>query len=98
MADITLATRSEILDKVKTLVDQLIAVNEAAKQLQPALVGLSDADAADTIEKLLDSGGLATTTDGTGDTISDEIVAILYGTVTVTVNGTATALSWTHTT
>lgn len=97
MAAMTTTTRAVILDKALSLMNQLIAINEAAKTLAPSLVGLSDADAADTVNKLLASGGLATDTAGAGNTISDEIVAILYGTVTVSVNGTATALSWTHT-
>ena len=97
MAAITIATRAVIIDKVKDLVNQLEAINDAAKQMQPALVGLSKADVTDTIDKLLAAGGLATGTTGALDTISDEIVAILYGTITVLVNGTATALSWTHT-
>jgi hypothetical protein len=97
MADITVATRAVILAKIKSMVNQLEAINDSAAQLQTSLVGLGDADAADTINKLLTGGGLATTTDGTGDTLSDEIVGVLYGNVTVSVNGTATALSWTHT-
>ena len=97
MADITTATRKVILQKVRDMVDQLLAINDGAATLASSLTNLSDADAADTVDKLLTGGGLATSTDGSGDTLSDEIVAILYGTVTVSVSGTATALSWTHT-
>ena len=96
MAAISTATRAVILDKVLSLANQLIAVNEAAKALVPSLVGLSDADAADTIDKLLSAGGIGTGA-GTGDTISDEIIQILNAAITVSVSGTATALSWTHT-
>ena len=96
MAAINTTSRRIILEKIALLVAELTAINARAIEMETALDGLSDDDAADTINKLLTAGGLATTTDGTGDTISDEIVAILYGTINVSVNGTATALSWTH--
>jgi len=94
MADQSFANRRIILRKVQGLVNELIQVNEAAYRVaQTCINGGVLADAEEKVEPMLATCGLATGVAGTTDTISDVIVAILYGALTdVTVGA---PLSWT---
>ena len=99
MAAITTAKRKTILLKVRALVDELIRLNDGAAHQATAMTGLGSGDPEDTIDLMFTGAGLATGTNHDGvaeDTISDEVVGILYGNITVLVDSIATALSWTH--
>lgn len=85
--------RRVILQRVVNLVSELQQANEAvARYTRDAeLTDLVDVDVK--ANAILDGVGLATTTDGIGDTISDVIVGILYGNIADDVQG---VLDWAY--
>ncbi len=85
--------RRIILRRVQSLVSNLIEVNETAFRLGKTLEKTSEIDAADTVNKVLDAGGLATDLTGVADTISDNITGILAGAIDDDDGGT---LDWAY--
>lgn len=70
--------RRVILRRAQTLMNQLIAINEQASVTAATLIAAGTADPGDTADLILAAGG----PDGAGtDTLTDEIIEILDGTV-----------------
>ncbi len=95
MADITFAQRRVILRKVQGIVNEMIQINEVASRLAATMLtgGVPGDD--DKVEPLLSQCGPATAADhdAVGETtLSDVIVAILYGSLTD--DDTSTVLGW----
>lgn len=85
--------RRVILRKLQNLVNEMIQTNEMVARMAADAEDTSLSDVADKMDAILDGCGLATTTNGTGDTTSDIIVGILYGNVT---DDTYGALDWSY--
>lgn len=92
----TIATRRAKLREAQSLVSELIQINEAAARVETQLTsqGVSTAEIANTVDKMLASGGppyqVSDTdpVDFVGDTISDRLITIL-----TTVTG---GIGWEH--
>ena len=85
--------RRVILQRMQNLMNELVATNESALRIARDSEATDLSDVADKINAILDGSGLATTTDGTGNTVSDTLVGMLYGNVADDVKG---ALDWTY--
>lgn len=78
----TVAERRVKLAQAKTIIEELIAINERAGQLETDLsaAGVSDAEVVNTMDKLLTAGGPPLTgssvalVECTGDTTTDRLV------------------------
>ena len=86
--------RRKILRKVQSLVSNLIQINEAAFTIGKTLEATDETDVADTVNKILDAGGLQADMTGVADTISDEIGGILAGAISD--SDVSAVLSWTY--
>jgi hypothetical protein len=92
------SVRRAILQEAQKVLNQMIALNEQVLQQDTVLKksSLTAGDLTDSCNAMLTGLGPATTTDGTGSTMADKLVGILNGSVTITVNDVASALSGTH--
>ena len=77
----TFENRRKILRKVQALANELIQINEAAYRVATTEAATNLGDVAAKVNAILAIGGPATGTAGTTDTISDVIVALLYGSI-----------------
>ncbi len=83
------STRRTTLLYIRSLIDQLIDINEQADEVRQRMLAVSvgTTDVGATVNKILAAAGPATmTTEATGDTLTDRLVNMLGANATDTTN------------